>query len=37
MPYNEQKVKADKVLEIKIQHDVFKSLQEAYERDKNKF
>ncbi|MDN4066546.1 molecular chaperone HtpG [Paenibacillus vini] len=31
-----QEVKADKVLEINVNHDVFKSLKEAYENDKNK-
>lgn len=36
MPYNEQKLKADKVLEINVNHQVFKSLQEAYEKDKDK-
>lgn len=36
MPYNEQKIKADKVLEINTNHEVFKSLQEAYEKDKDK-
>lgn len=35
MPNNEN-VKADKVLEININHDVFKSLKEAYEDDKDK-
>ncbi|MDD2212439.1 MAG: molecular chaperone HtpG [Clostridia bacterium] len=35
---NNQKIKADKVLEININHDVFKSLQEAYvAKDKEKF
>lgn len=35
---NNQKIKADKVLEINIKHDVFKSLQEAYvAEDKEKF
>ncbi|KXZ39988.1 molecular chaperone HtpG [Alkalithermobacter thermoalcaliphilus JW-YL-7 = DSM 7308] len=33
----DQKVKADKVLEININHEVFKSLKEAYENDKDKF
>ncbi len=36
MPYNDQKIKADKVLEINVNHDVFKALQEAYEKDKDK-
>ena len=36
MPNNE-KVKAEKVLEININHDVFKSLKAAYENDKDKF
>lgn len=35
MPNNEN-VKADKVLEININHNVFKSLKEAYENDKDK-
>lgn len=35
MPNNEN-VKADKVLEINVNHDVFKSLKEAYENDKDK-
>lgn len=33
---NSQDVKADKVLEINIHHDVFKSLKAAYEHDKEK-
>ena len=33
---NSQDVKADKVLEININHDVFKSLKDAYENDKDK-
>lgn len=33
---NNQNLKADKVLEININHDVFKSLKEAYEKDKDK-
>ncbi len=33
---NNQNIKADKVLEININHDVFKSLKEAYEKDKDK-
>jgi len=37
MPYNEKKIKAEKILEINVQHDVFKALQEAYEKDKEKF
>jgi molecular chaperone HtpG len=36
MPH-EQKIKAEKVLEVNINHSVFKSLQEAYEKDKDKF
>ncbi|HEX2952551.1 MAG TPA: molecular chaperone HtpG [Bacillota bacterium] len=36
MPYNEQKVQADKVLEINPNHDVFQALQEAYEKDPDK-
>ncbi len=35
MPNNEN-IKADKVLEINTNHDVFKSLKEAYESDKDK-
>jgi molecular chaperone HtpG len=35
MPYNE-KIKAEKILEINLNHDVFKSLKEAYETDKDK-
>ncbi len=31
-----QEVKADKVLEINVNHDVFKSLKEAFENDKDK-
>ncbi|GFP75218.1 molecular chaperone HtpG [Clostridium fungisolvens] len=34
---NNQGVKADKVLEINVNHDVFKSLKSAYEADKDKF
>jgi len=33
---NNQNIKADKVLEININHDVFRSLKEAYENDKEK-
>lgn len=33
---NNQNVKADKVLEINVNHDVFKSLKDAYENDKDK-
>ncbi|EJO5346651.1 molecular chaperone HtpG [Clostridium botulinum] len=33
---NNQNIKADKVLEININHDVFKSLKESYENDKDK-
>jgi Molecular chaperone, HSP90 family len=36
MPYNEQKIKADKVLEINPNHDVFKALTAAYEKDPDK-
>ncbi|MBU7006012.1 molecular chaperone HtpG [Phosphitispora fastidiosa] len=36
MPYNDQNIKADKILEINVNHDVFKALQEAYEQDKDK-
>ncbi|MEC1354602.1 molecular chaperone HtpG [Bacillus sonorensis] len=36
MPDN-QHVKADKVLEINTNHDVFKTLQDAFENDKDKF
>lgn len=35
MPTNEN-IKADKVLEININHDVFKALRDAYEKDKDK-
>ncbi|HCQ89470.1 MULTISPECIES: molecular chaperone HtpG [unclassified Clostridium] len=35
MPNNEN-IKADKILEINTNHDVFKSLKEAYESDKDK-
>ncbi|CAH0120149.1 MULTISPECIES: molecular chaperone HtpG [unclassified Paenibacillus] len=34
---NGQDVKADKVLEININHEVFQSLKDAYEKDKEKF
>ncbi len=34
---NNPGVKADKVLEININHDVFKALKDAYEHDKDKF
>ena len=34
---NGQQVKADKVLEVNVNHDVFNSLQTAYEHDKEKF
>ena len=34
---NNQNVKADKVLEININHEVFKTLEEAYEKDEDKF
>lgn len=33
---NNQSIKADKILEININHDVFKALKEAYEKDKDK-
>ncbi len=33
---NDHKIKADKVLEINSSHEVFKSLQDAYENDKDK-
>ena len=33
---NNQKLKADKVLEINIHHEVFKSLKDAYEKDQDK-
>ena len=33
---NNQEVKADKVLEINANHEVFKSLKDAYENDKEK-
>jgi molecular chaperone HtpG len=33
---NNPNIKADKVLEININHEVFKSLKEAYEKDKDK-
>ena len=33
---NSQDVKADKVLEININHEVFQSLKDAYEKDKEK-
>ena len=34
---NGQQVKADKVLEVNVNHEVFKSLQAAYEQDQAKF
>lgn len=34
---NNQAVKAEKVLEVNINHDVFKALKNAYENDKDKF
>lgn len=37
MPNNNQKVKAEKILEINVHHDVFNSLKEAYLNDKDKF
>lgn len=36
MPNNE-KIKAEKILELNAHHDVFKALKEAYENDKDKF
>ncbi|MEQ8153692.1 MAG: molecular chaperone HtpG [Clostridiaceae bacterium] len=33
---NNQNIKADKVLEINVKHDVFKSLKDAFENDKDK-
>ena len=36
MPTNEN-VQADKILEINVNHEVFKSLKEAFENDKDKF
>ncbi|AFS77635.1 high temperature chaperone protein HtpG [Gottschalkia acidurici 9a] len=33
---NDQDVKADKVLEINVNHDVYKSLKDAYDKDKEK-
>lgn len=36
MPNNE-KIKAEKILEVNAHHDVFKALKEAYENDKDKF
>jgi molecular chaperone HtpG len=33
---NNQNIKAEKVLEINVNHDVFKSLKEAFEKDKAK-
>jgi molecular chaperone HtpG len=37
MPNNNQQMKADKVLEINVNHDVYNTLQEAYKSDKDKF
>lgn len=38
MPYNQNtNIKADKVLEINTNHDVFKSLKEAHQNDQDKF
>ncbi|MCT4584691.1 MAG: molecular chaperone HtpG [Peptostreptococcaceae bacterium] len=34
---NNQNLKADKILEVNINHDVFKSLKDAYEKDNDKF
>ncbi len=36
MPYNNQKVKADKVLEINVNHAVYQALQDAFAQDKDK-
>ncbi len=36
MPYNEQKIQADKVLEINPNHEVFRALTAAYEKDPEK-
>jgi len=36
MPNNEQKIKADKVLEINPNHEIFKALTAAYEKDPDK-
>jgi molecular chaperone HtpG len=36
MPDNNQNVKADKILEINVNHDVYNSLKEAFENDKDK-
>lgn len=36
MPYNEEKVKADKILELNINHPMFSSLKDAFEKDKEK-
>jgi molecular chaperone HtpG len=36
MPNNDQKIKADKVLEINPNHEVFKALADAYEKDPDK-
>ena len=33
---NNQDVKADKVLEINVNHEVFQSLKDAYDKDKEK-
>ena len=34
---NNPNIKADKILEINVNHDIFKTLQEVYETDKDKF
>jgi molecular chaperone HtpG len=34
---NSQNIKASKVLEVNVKHDVYKALQEAYEQDQEKF
>ena len=36
MPYNEEKVKADKILELNINHPMFNSLKDAFDNDKEK-
>jgi molecular chaperone HtpG len=36
MPYNEQKVKADKVLEINVHHEVYQALKDAFATDQEK-
>src|SRR3712207_6027620 len=34
---NNQNIKADKILEINVNHDVFKALKDSFENDKDKF